>query len=361
MSHWESQIRTNLEDAVYSDVLDRGIASTPGTLAAGLVNVRYGEGCLRGPATEQAPEVELAQLIALSQWLFPAEPSPDSSSARAAALTRVGVVESAFWTTRQERLFAQVVGDKVLVLSVASARNLGSTFPLVREAVAAASESDAPDFGRMRDVLASGTLDTARQTFTHVYRGYGDHTEFTFDDAMAAVLSQFFNRSAPRLPAIFHKTTGERLTILNMQLTTATRLRNWSALAFDPEHLLFVIADRQVAHQGLVLNLLNRATDDTVRVWADGLLQFGIDAILEPFPKTQHEFLAIVEELRALHENDLIGRLRIGGFTNYSMGQGEDIQRCKECIYYHPNRRWCDLPELPIPVDAHWWCRLWKL
>ena len=54
----------------------------------------------------------------------------------------------------------------------------------------------------------------------------------------------------------------------------------------------------------------------------------------------------------------LRGRLRIGGFTNY--GEGEDTQRCEECIHYHSNRRWCDLPELPMPVDAHWWCRLWK-
>ncbi|HTV24327.1 MAG TPA: hypothetical protein VMG12_36795, partial [Polyangiaceae bacterium] len=250
MSHWESQIRTNLDDMAYSSLLDRGIASTPGTLAAGLVNVRYGEGCLRGAAAEQAPESELAQLIALSQWLFPPEPVPESSSARAAALTRVGLVESAFWTTRHERLFAQVVGDKVLVLAVASARNLGSTFPLVREAVAAASESDAPDFERMRDVIASATLDAGKQTFANIYRAYGTHTEFTFDDAMAGVLSQFFNRSAPRLPALFHRESGERLPILNLQLTTATRLRNWSALTFDPEHLLFVIADRQVAHQG---------------------------------------------------------------------------------------------------------------
>lgn len=361
MSHWESQIRTNLEDTVYSNLLDRGIEGTPGTLAAGLVNIRYGEGCLRGPAAEQAPESELAQLIALSQWLFPPDPLPESSSARAAALTRVGQIESAFWTTRHERLFAQVIGDKVLVLAVASARNLGSTLALVKEAVAAASTTEMPDFEQMRDVLAAGILDAANQAFLHVYRGYGDRTEFTFDEAMAGVLSQFFNRSAPRLPAIFHKRSSERIAILNMQLTTSTRLRNWSVLHFDPEHLLFAIADRQVAHQGLVLSLLNRATDDTVRVWADGLLQFGIDPIIEPFPKTQSEFLAIVEELRALHENDLIGRLRIGGFTNYSMGEGEDIQRCKECIYYHPNRKWCDLPELPIPVDAHWWCRLWKL
>lgn len=359
--HWESQIRTNLEDPIYSDLLDRGIASTPGTLAAGLINVRYAEGCLRGPAAEQAPDSELAQLIALTQWLFPLETMPESSSTRAAALARLGQVESAFWTTRRERLFAQAVGERVLVIAVASARNLGSALALLKEAVAASNQNDVPDFEQMRDVLAAGLLDASAGRFFHVYRGYGDRSEFTFDDAMAGVVSQFFNRSAPRIPAIFNKRSGERLAIQSTQLSTATRLRSWSTLTFDPEHLLFVIADRQVAHQGLVLSLLNRATDDTVRVWADGLLRFGIDPIIEPFPKTQHEFLAIVEELRGLHENDLIGRLRVGGFTNYSMGEGEDIQRCRECIYYHPNRKWCDLPELPIPVDAHWWCRLWKL
>ncbi len=32
-----------------------------------------------------------------------------------------------------------------------------------------------------------------------------------------------------------------------------------------------------------------------------------------------------------------------------------------ECIYYLPHRKWCDLPELPVPVEPQWWCRLWKL
>jgi hypothetical protein len=361
MNRWESQIRTNLEDSVYSSILDRGIASTPGTLAAGLVNIRYAEGCLRGPAAEPAPGSELAQLIALSQWLFPPELLAESSSARAAALARLGEVESAFWTTRHERLFAQAVGERVLVIAVASARNLGSALALLKDAVAAAHQTDVPDFEQMRDVLAAGLLDASTGTFALVHRGYGDRSEFAFDDAMAAVLSQFFRLSTPRVPAAFNNRSGERLLILSAQLSTPTRLHSWSALSFDPEHLLFVIADRQVAHQGLVLSLLNRATEDTVRIWADGLLEFGIDPVTEPLPRTQDEFLAIVDELRGLHENDLIGRLRIAGLTNHGMGEGEDIQRCSECSHYHHNRKWCDLPELPIPVDAHWWCRLWTL
>jgi hypothetical protein len=361
MTQWESQLRTNLEDQQYSQVLDRAIASTSGVLAAGIVNVRYSEGCLRGQAGEPAPDSELEQTVALTQWLFPPDPLPEANGARAAALARVGQVESAYWTTRTERLFAQLVGERVLVLAVASARNLGAAMALVKEAVAAAQQSDAPDFEPLNDVLAAGMLDPGTQRFGHTYKRYGDRSEFAFDEAMARVLSQFFSRAAPRVPVVFNRRSGERLSILTTHLSTASRFRSWSSLTFDPEHLLFVIADRQIAHQGLVLSLLNRATDDTVRIWADGLLAFGIEPILEPFPKTQHEFLAIVEELRGLHEHDLIGRLRIGGFTNYSMGEGEDIQRCQECIYYHPNRKWCDLPELPIPVEAHWWCRLWKL
>lgn len=361
MNQWESQIRTNLEDPVYSHLLDRSIASTHGVLAAGLINVRYGEGCLRGPSAEAAPETELQQVIALTQWLFPPANAPDSSAHRAAAMARLGQAESAFWTTRTERLFAQVVGDRVLVLATSSSRNLGSQLALVKEAVLAAQHSNMPEFEPMSDVLAAGVLDAGTQKFEHTYKRYGDRSEFAFDDAMAGVLSQFFNRSAPRAAVVFRRRSGEALSLLSTQISTASRLRSWATLTFDPEHLLFAIADRQVAHQGLVLNLLHRATDDTVRAWADGLLAFGIDPILEPFPRTQNEFLAIVEELRSLHEHDLIGRLRIGGFTNYSIGEGEDIQRCQECIYYHPNRKWCDLPELPIPVEAHWWCRLWKL
>src|SRR6185503_20456184 len=99
--------------------------------------------------------------------------------------------------------------------------------------------------------------------FEHTYKRYGDRSEFQFDAAMAGVLSQFFDRAAPRVPCHFRRRSGEPLQILTTQLSTANRVRCWSALTFDPEHLLYVIADRQAAHQGLLLNLLNRATDDT--------------------------------------------------------------------------------------------------
>jgi hypothetical protein len=34
---------------------------------------------------------------------------------------------------------------------------------------------------------------------------------------------------------------------------------------------------------------------------------------------------------------------------------------CENCIYFLPHLLWCDLPELNIPVDADWYCILWRV
>jgi hypothetical protein len=30
-------------------------------------------------------------------------------------------------------------------------------------------------------------------------------------------------------------------------------------------------------------------------------------------------------------------------------------------MYFLVHRKWCDLPELSVPVEAEWWCRLWRI
>jgi hypothetical protein len=35
--------------------------------------------------------------------------------------------------------------------------------------------------------------------------------------------------------------------------------------------------------------------------------------------------------------------------------------RCQECMYYLVHRKWCDLPELFVPVEPDWYCRLWRI
>jgi hypothetical protein len=89
------------------------------------------------------------------------------------------------------------------------------------------------------------------------------------------------------------------------------------------------------------------------------LLESGIETIVEPFPETEKEFLEIVGQLRRLDPTDLEGKLVISGFLNKPYGP--DKLRCMECINFLVNRKWCDLPELAVPVEPEWYCRLWRI
>lgn len=98
-----------------------------------------------------------------------------------------------------------------------------------------------------------------------------------------------------------------------------------------------------------------------LRLRVGALLVSGLKTEMFPFPTTQVEFQGIVNRLAELPDDDLIGRLEIGGFAAHPVEIDQMSQRCQECIYYLPHRKWCDLPELPVPVEATWWCRLWKI
>ncbi|MFM9860684.1 hypothetical protein RUR49_19690 [Pseudoxanthobacter sp. M-2] len=89
------------------------------------------------------------------------------------------------------------------------------------------------------------------------------------------------------------------------------------------------------------------------------LLASGLETMTEPFPETEKEFSQILRELRELPAGDLEQKLVIGGFVDHPYGEEE--QRCLECMYYLVHRKWCDLPELAVPVEPHWWCRLWRI
>jgi hypothetical protein len=98
--------------------------------------------------------------------------------------------------------------------------------------------------------------------------------------------------------------------------------------------------------------------DQVLQQIAD-MLADGLKTQVEPFPETEKEFNEILAELRHLAPDDLKGKLVISGFTDRPYGP--DKMRCMECMYYLANRKWCDLPELAVPVDPQWWCRLWRI
>lgn len=89
------------------------------------------------------------------------------------------------------------------------------------------------------------------------------------------------------------------------------------------------------------------------------LLELGLVTQVEPFPPTEKEFAEITAELRTLRRDDVEGKLIVGGFKDHP--HGPENWRCADCIYYLANRRWCDLPELAVPVEPDWYCRLWRM
>jgi hypothetical protein len=104
--------------------------------------------------------------------------------------------------------------------------------------------------------------------------------------------------------------------------------------------------------------MTNDDRDETLHVIAD-LLDSGLKTEVEPFPETEREFAALIGTLRALDPKDLKSKLVVGGFLNQPYGP--DRLRCMECINFLVNRKWCDLPELALPVEPNWYCRLWRI
>jgi hypothetical protein len=89
------------------------------------------------------------------------------------------------------------------------------------------------------------------------------------------------------------------------------------------------------------------------------ILGNGLKTQTEPFPETDREFGNLLVALRELEPGDLEGKLVLSGFTDRPYGP--DQMRCQECMYYLVHRKWCDLPELAVPVEPDWFCRLWRI
>ena len=99
--------------------------------------------------------------------------------------------------------------------------------------------------------------------------------------------------------------------------------------------------------------------ENRLRRKIEQMLADGLKTRTEPFPETEKEFAQLLTQLRELPANDLKGKLVISGFTNKPYGP--DQMRCQECMYYLVHRKWCDLPELDLPAEPDWWCRLWRI
>lgn len=104
---------------------------------------------------------------------------------------------------------------------------------------------------------------------------------------------------------------------------------------------------------------MRNGDENALREQIGNMLESGLQTQTEPFPETDKEFGALLDQLRDLRRDDLQAKLVLSGFTDKPYGP--DQMRCQECMYYLVHRKWCDLPELAVPVEPNWWCRLWRI
>ncbi|MCY4270596.1 MAG: hypothetical protein OXE80_10560 [Gammaproteobacteria bacterium] len=105
------------------------------------------------------------------------------------------------------------------------------------------------------------------------------------------------------------------------------------------------------------------AGDDKRRSAIGDLLDAGLET--EAFPRcdTDAQVREIVNRLQLLPLDDMRGRLVVAGVTGHTVAhpEAEIDQPCETCMYYLVHRKYCELPELDIPVEPHWSCRLWRI
>lgn len=101
-------------------------------------------------------------------------------------------------------------------------------------------------------------------------------------------------------------------------------------------------------------NQENELRADIARMLANGL-----QTQTEPVPQNSEEYRVLLAALQELGHDHLQEKLVLAGLISHPYGTEQ--MRCRECMYYLLHRKWCDLPQLALPVAPNWWCRLWRI
>lgn len=101
--------------------------------------------------------------------------------------------------------------------------------------------------------------------------------------------------------------------------------------------------------------------DDALRDEIGKTLACGLAAEVWPRAETSEMVNKIVGRLRRDAGADLKAKLVIGGVTDHVIEADGLEQHCETCMYYLVHRKFCELPELMLPVEPEWSCRLWRI
>jgi len=104
--------------------------------------------------------------------------------------------------------------------------------------------------------------------------------------------------------------------------------------------------------------------DDSLRAVLENKLNNGLKTQVEPRAYSSEEVNEIVARLQTLEEADYSNKLVNAGFTLTAYSPSEDKdddQACETCMYFLVHSKFCELPELMLPVEAEWSCRLWRI
>ena len=101
--------------------------------------------------------------------------------------------------------------------------------------------------------------------------------------------------------------------------------------------------------------------NDALRNEIARMLAAGIDAEVWPRAETSEMVNDIVGQLRHGATGDTKAKLVIAGYTDHMIEAGGMEQSCETCMYYLVHRKFCELPELMLPVEPQWSCRLWRI
>lgn len=89
------------------------------------------------------------------------------------------------------------------------------------------------------------------------------------------------------------------------------------------------------------------------------LLKGGLKTEAEPRADSPELVESVSARLRAT--SDLKQKLVVSGFEDHPYQADGVDQECQSCVRFLVHKQFCEVPELMLPVEPEWSCRLWRL